>query len=115
MTVNSQQISIYPMDYDVDYRDEHAISVRALILLFSAGAVAGFIVLATFVFPLSNLIRDEVSEQATVLIKQDTTCVVEASDQRPRTIENCSFDAGDSLLISYKEGTLPILSASRAG
>ena len=102
------------MSYDVDYNDEHAISMRSLVLLFAAGAVAAFIVLAFFVFPISNLIRQEVTEVVTVMIRTDSTCVVEGSDSRPRTIENCSYNVGDSVTISYKEGTVPILRHSRA-
>ena len=102
------------MSYEVDYNDEHAISMRSLVLLFAGGAVAAFIVLAVFVFPITNLIRQQVTETATVIIRTDATCVVEASDSRPRTIENCSYNVGDSVTISYKEGTVPILQHSRA-
>ena len=101
------------MDYDVDYRDEHAISMKALIILFSGGAVAAFVVLALFVFPISNLIREEITEVATVIIKEEGTCIVEASDMRPRTIQDCNLTVGESVIISYKEGTLPIIRYSR--
>ena len=93
----------------LDYNDEHAISMRSLVLLFAAGAVAAFIVLAFFVFPISNLVRQEITEEASVVIKQDATCVVEGSDSRPRTIENCAYDPGDTVMISYNEGTVPII------
>jgi hypothetical protein len=86
--------------------------MRSLVLLFAAGAVAAFIVLAFFVFPISNLIRQEITEEASVVIKQDATCVVEGSDSRPRTIENCAYNLGDRVMISYNDGTLPILKHS---
>jgi hypothetical protein len=102
------------MDYDVDYSDEHAISMRALVLLFAGGAVGAFVVFAVFVFPISNLVRAEVTEEATVIIKSNSVCIVEGSDSRPRTIEDCSYSLGDVVVISYKEGTVPILTHATA-
>ena len=102
------------MAYDIDYKDEHAISMRALVLLFAGGAIGAFIVFAVFVFPISNLVRAEVTEEATVIIKSNNVCIVEGSDSRPRTIENCSYSPGDVVVISYKEGTVPILNHATA-
>jgi hypothetical protein len=63
-----------------------------------------------FGFPIKDLIRKEVTDQAKVVIKDNNTntCVVESSiDHEPRNIQNCPYNKGDTLIITYKQGTLP--------
>jgi hypothetical protein len=44
-----------------------------------------------------------VTEEASVIIKDDDgTCIVEGSDDVPRTISNCPYYIGDTLSITYK-------------
>ncbi|HEY7111282.1 MAG TPA: hypothetical protein VH415_17780 [Nitrososphaeraceae archaeon] len=70
-----------------------------------------FAVQAMFGFPVKDLIRSEVTGDAKVVIKDHNTntCVVESSlDHEPRTIQNCHYNKGETLTITYKKGTVPI-------
>jgi hypothetical protein len=73
----------------------HDISLKKLALIIIA---AGVIIL----FPLSgfkarNLFAPGVIEEAAVTIKgEDGTCIVEGSDDVPRTISNCPYSVGDT-------------------
>ena len=82
--------------------------LAALAILIIIGAIFG--VQALFGFPLKDLIRKEVTEEAKVVIKDDDhrTCIVEASDRQPRSISNCQYKVGDTLVVTFKEGTASI-------
>jgi hypothetical protein len=78
-----------------------------LAILIIIGAIFG--VQALFGFPLKDLIRKEVTDEAKVVIKDDHgICIVEASDRQPRSIPNCQYKVGDILVVTFKEGTAPI-------
>ena len=57
------------------------------------GILVGVIVLGSFIavqamfgFPIKDLVRNEVTEESKVVIKdQQGTCIVEASDRQPAT------------------------------
>ncbi len=71
--------------------------------------IGGFFgVQAMFGFPIKDLIRSDVTDQAKVVTKSEGTCVVIGSDQHPRGIPNCQFKIGDTLIITYKQGTAPV-------
>jgi hypothetical protein len=81
--------------------------LAALAILIIIGAIFGVQVL--FGFPLKDLIRKEVTDEAKVVIKDDHgICIVEASDRQPRSIPNCQYKVGDILVVTFKEGTAPI-------
>ncbi|MGC1135195.1 MAG: hypothetical protein WA941_20370, partial [Nitrososphaeraceae archaeon] len=42
------------------------------------------------------------SEEVVVSIKQDNLCIVEASDNVPRQIQDCPYDVGQRIIIVYK-------------
>jgi hypothetical protein len=67
------------------------------------------IVLGIFVFPIKNLIREEVTSDVKIVSKNNGICVVDTSDH-PRGINNCSYNVGDTVIVKYKEGTVDILS-----
>ena len=103
------------MGYD-DYDSEASSSIFsqmsgkklvALAILIILGAI--FAVQALLGFPLKDLVRKEVTNDAKVVIKDDSrTCIVEGSDRHPRSIPNCPFKVGDTLVVTFKEGTAPI-------
>jgi len=67
--------------------------------------IGGFFgVQAMFGFPIKDLIRSDVTDQAKVVTKSEGTCVVIGSDQHPRGIPDCPYKIGDTLIIIYKEG-----------
>jgi len=63
-----------------------------------------FLFLAIFVFPITNLIREQVTAEAKVITKNNGICVVETPDH-PRGIPNCIYNIGDTLIVSYAQGT----------
>jgi hypothetical protein len=104
------------MGYD-DFDSESSASIfsqmsgkklAALAILIIIGAIFG--VQALFGFPLKDLIRKEVTSDAKVVIKDDDhgIYIVEASDRQPRSIANCPYQVGDTLVVTFKEGTAPI-------
>lgn len=88
------------------------VSGAKLAILAALIMVGGFFaVQAMFGFPIKDLIRKEVTDEAIIVIKNNdtNTCIVESSiDHEPRTIQNCPYNKGDTLLITYKRGTVPI-------
>jgi hypothetical protein len=78
--------------------------------LFVAIIIIGgfFGVQAMFGFPIKDLIRSDVTDQEKVVTKSEGTCVVIGPDQHPRGISNCPFKVGDTLIITYKQGTAPV-------
>jgi hypothetical protein len=70
------------------------------IIIVAAGVI---IVFAISGFQARNLFAPSITEDVKVLLKnQDGTCVVEGSDNVPRTISDCQYSVGDSLSITYK-------------
>jgi hypothetical protein len=77
------------------------ISLKKLALIIVAAGV--IIVFALSGFQARNLFAPSVTEEASVIIKDDDgTCIVEGSDDVPRTISNCPYNIGDTLSITYK-------------
>jgi len=74
--------------------------VKLALLAIAAGVV---IVFAISGFQARNLFLPSVTEDVTVKIKQAGNCIVEASDQVPRTISNCPYNVGDTVSITYKQ------------
>ncbi len=70
-------------------------------LIFGGALALAGIVIATVVFPFWNLIREDVFEEATILNNANGVCYVETSDNVPKTIDNCSYNAGDKVIIKY--------------
>jgi hypothetical protein len=77
-----------------------SISLKKLALIIIAAGV--IIVFALSGFQARNLFAPGITEEATVGIKQGTNCVVEGSDNVPRTISNCPYNIGDTVSITYK-------------
>jgi hypothetical protein len=102
------------MGYEYDSDQGSSIFARlsgkklaALAILIIIGGV--FAVQALFGFPIRDLFRKEITDGAKVIIKdQQGTCVVEGSDSQPRGIPNCPYRVGDTLVVTFKEGTAPI-------
>src|SRR5262245_51559961 len=97
-------------DYDSDSSTLGGISGKKLAILaivIFIGAFFGLQVL--FGFPLKDLFRREITEEAKVIIKdKQGDCNVESSDKQPRSISNCPYKEGDTLIVTFKEGTMPI-------
>jgi hypothetical protein len=96
------------MGYDYEPPGQDAMSGKKLAILFIIALVGAIVFIqALFGFPLLDIFRRDITEDATVIIKNDDSCVVETSDH-PRNIENCPYDKGDVVTVTYREGTQPI-------
>jgi hypothetical protein len=94
--------------YDLDSSNHNGISTKKLAILFGLSIIGAIIFIQIlFGFPLANLIRGEVTEEAKVVIKSQGKCIVNTSDH-PRSIPNCRYNVGDTLIVTYKNGTEPI-------
>ena len=90
------------MGYEYPVYEETA--TRKLLLLFGLCVFGAFLFLAIFVFPITNLIREQVTAEAKVITKNNGICIVETPDH-PHGIPNCIYDIGDTLIVSYAQGT----------
>ena len=83
------------------------LSFGKLAIIMIAGGIG-------IVFLLSGFqIRDiifapNITEETEVIIKEQGVCTVQANDDVPRTIENCPYNIGDTISITYKREQPPI-------
>ena len=85
---------------------------KLAIILIIAGII---IVFAISGFQARDvLFAPNITEETEVIIKdeQSNTCTVQAEDDVPRTISNCTYDVGDIISITYKREQPPILEHS---
>lgn len=82
------------MDFDL--------SPKMLAIIFIVGGIV--VVFMLMGGSLNQLFSAGVQETVMVKIKEGDTCIVEASDGIPRSIENCSYQQGENITIEYKKG-----------
>ena len=108
---------IITMGYDPEFNPEpddtsifSRLSGKEFGIIIILAIIGGFFaVQAMFGFPIKDIIRREITEEDKVVLKdQQGTCVVMGSDQHPRGIPNCPYKIGDTLIVTYKQGTAPI-------
>jgi hypothetical protein len=79
---------------------------KIALLLIAAGIGIVFLISG---FQAKNVIfAPNITEQTQVIIKEQGTCTVQANDDVPRTIDNCPYDVGDTISITYKREQPPI-------
>jgi hypothetical protein len=101
-------IIISSMGYDYDSSDQQGIAGKKLVIMFALAIIGAiFFIQFLFGFPLNEIIRENVTEEAKVITKNDSVCVIETSDH-PRTISDCKYQVDDLLTVTYKNGTEPI-------
>ncbi|MBA2268723.1 MAG: hypothetical protein H0W19_10380 [Nitrosopumilus sp.] len=71
------------------------------ILFIIAGVIVVFMLMGG---SLTQLFSSSLQENVPVQIKQNDTCIVEASDGIPRSINNCPYQVGENITINYKRG-----------
>ena len=99
----------YEPDADINTSLFASMSGKKLVFLMVIIIIGGFFgIQAMFGFPIKDLIRSDITEQSKIIIKSAGTCVVVGSDQHPRGISNCPYKVGDTLVITYKQGTASI-------
>lgn len=81
---------------------------KLAIILIIAGVVIVFLISGFQVRDV--LFAPNVTEETEVIIKdEEGTCTVQAEDDVPRTINNCTYDVGDIVSITYKREQPAIL------
>ena len=53
-------------------------------------------------FQIFTVLAPAITEEAPVILKQNGVCIVEASDDVPRQIDNCPHEQGEQIIITYK-------------
>lgn len=69
------------------------------IVFIAAGVVIVFFVSG---FQIFDALSHGISEEVVVSMKQNGICIVEASDNVPRQIQDCQYDEGQRIIIVYK-------------
>lgn len=72
---------------------------KLAIILIAAGVIIVFVFSG---FQARNVFAPSVTEEVQVSIKQGDKCIVEGSDRVPREIQNCQYNEGDTVLLTYK-------------
>jgi hypothetical protein len=76
------------------------ISYGKLAIVFIVAGVV--LVIAIMGSSATSLFSANITEDAKVTIKHGDNCIVEASDEVPRTIANCHYNVNDTIVITYK-------------
>jgi hypothetical protein len=79
-------------------------STKSLVILFGVLAGGAALFISIFVFPATNLIRETITEEGVVMNSSNNECVVETSDQIPKTVKNCDLPQGSKVTVSYQKG-----------
>ncbi|HXW12148.1 MAG TPA: hypothetical protein VD694_05250 [Nitrososphaeraceae archaeon] len=53
-------------------------------------------------FQIFTVSAPGITEEVPVILKQNEVCIVEASDDVPRQIDNCPYEQGEQITITYK-------------
>ncbi|HEX2107115.1 MAG TPA: hypothetical protein VHF28_05230 [Nitrososphaera sp.] len=95
------------MSYESDSSEFARISTKKLAILFGLAFFGAFMFIQIIQgFPLAEILfRQTVTEQVNVLIKQGDVCVIETPDGQPKSIQGCSYNLADPLIVTYYEGS----------
>jgi hypothetical protein len=99
------------MGYEPDSSAFEKISGKKLALLFGLIFFGAFMLLQTILgFPIRDLfIKETITEEVEVVIKDGSDCIVEATDH-PRRISDCPYDEGDIVIVTYNRDNAGIIS-----
>jgi hypothetical protein len=102
------------MGYESDSSEFARISTKKLAILFGLAFLGAFMLIQMVQgFPLAELLfRQTVTEEVKVSIKQEDVCVVEPADGQPKSIQQCPYNLGDTLVVTYYEGSTKVESHS---
>jgi hypothetical protein len=91
------------MGIDSDSSEFEKMSTKKLAVLFGLAFFGAFMVIQMIQgFPLAGLfMRQTVTEEVKVSLKNGDVCVVEPSDRQPKDIHDCSYSKGDTLIVTY--------------
>jgi hypothetical protein len=91
--------------YTSDSSEFERMSTKKMAILFGLAFFGVFMVIQMIQgFPLAELFtRQTVTEEVEVLLKNGDVCVVEPSDRQPKDIQDCVYNEGDTLIVTYYE------------
>lgn len=94
------------MGYPSDSSEFERMSTKKLAILFGLAFFGVFMIIQMIQgFPLAQLFtRQTVTEEVPVSIKNGDVCVVEPADRQPKEIQQCTYNEGDILVVTYYEG-----------
>ena len=94
------------MGYPSDSSEFERMSTKKMAILFGLAFFGAFMVIQMVQgFPLVQLFtRQTMTEEVAVSIRNGDACVVEPADGRPKEIQQCAYDEGDMLVVTYYEG-----------
>ncbi len=94
------------MGYPSDPSEFGRMSTKKLAMLFGLAFFGAMMVIQMVQgFPLARLFtRQTVTEEVSVSIKNGDVCVVEPADSQPKEIQQCTYNEGDVLVVTYYEG-----------
>lgn len=95
------------MGYPSDSSEFEMMSTKKLAILFGLAFFGAFMVIQMVQgFPLAQLFtRQTVTEEVPVSIKNGDVCVIELADGQPKEIQQCTYNEGDMLVVTYYNGT----------
>ena len=98
------------MGYESDSSESGRISTKKLAVLFGLAFLGAFMVIQMIQgFPLAQLLfRQTVKEEVRVSIKQGDVCVIETADSQPKSIPGCHYNIGDTLIVTYYNGSTKV-------
>jgi len=79
-------------------------STKSLVVLFGILAAGAALFMALVVFPGSNLIRETVTAEGTILNSSNGQCVVETPDEIPKTVKDCDMPEGSKVTVKFQKG-----------
>ncbi|MEW5839462.1 MAG: hypothetical protein AB1753_00515 [Thermoproteota archaeon] len=87
-------------------------SGKRLAILFGLAFFGAFMVIQMVQgFPLKDLLfRETLTEETVIMLKQGSVCSIELSDKHPRQIDNCPYEIGDHVTVTYTKNGYAIQS-----
>jgi hypothetical protein len=73
-------------------------------IIMAVIAIAGGVLIVFLIsgFQIFTVLAPGITEEVPVILKENGVCIVEASDDVPRQINNCPYDQGEQIIITYK-------------
>jgi hypothetical protein len=94
------------MGFESDSSEFERMSTKKLAILFGLAFFGAFMLIQMIQgFPLFQLFtRQTVTEEVEVSLKNGDVCVIEPQDRQPKDIQDCTYNEGDTLIVTYYEG-----------
>jgi hypothetical protein len=88
----------------------YLVSIEMSPIIMVVVAIAGGILIVFLIsgFQIFTVLAPGITEEVPVILKENGVCIVEASDDVPREINNCPYEKGEQIIITYKREQPPI-------